>query len=490
MWLIPCSIRSAYAPGSECLTKESDVPSAILALPIERLPMVNGKRPLPASLSRSWKRERWSQRLFGAAIFDSCQQDSFTAWWTSLFLGSRVPTYRSPGAAPALMGSAADFSSMSSMPPTLAVRGASLWRTSAPSLLPPPPLWTKPKASSTSARPPESWENWPTAGGTRNGSLFQRPMWVPATGGQGGSASPGDERRTTPQAHDITERGSGQQPTAKAGNACLARDSRTWTTPSATDGECGGMLTEAMSGTSLTQQVNSMWRTPDAPGDGGPRNRQGSRGKGHQVTIAEQAEHWPSPRATDGTKGGPNQAGSKGDLMLPSAAAQWQGTAVPKYEQEWPTPTALDRPRSPETLAKSAAFRKANANQNTVPLYLGEVAMNWPTPASRDYRAPNSQSYKERGGGMKGEQLNNFVEHSLSLPQAPAIPDGPESSQSDPGLRRRLNPMFGAWLMEWPCWWTNPGITSCARSAMELYRCRQQQALSSLFAEPKSSSKP
>lgn len=31
---------------------------------------------------------------------------------------------------------------------------------------------------------------------------------------------------TTPQAHDVTERGSGQQPTAKAGNACLARDAR------------------------------------------------------------------------------------------------------------------------------------------------------------------------------------------------------------------------------------------------------------------------
>jgi hypothetical protein len=28
----------------------------------------------------------------------------------------------------------------------------------------------------------------------------------------------------------------------------------------------------------------------------------------------------PTPRATDGTNGGPNQRGSKGDLMLPSVA--------------------------------------------------------------------------------------------------------------------------------------------------------------------------
>jgi hypothetical protein len=43
-----------------------------------------------------------------------------------------------------------------------------------------------------------------------------------------------------------------------------------------------------------------------------------------------QAQAWPTPKGTDGTKGGPNQAGSKGDLMLPSAAAQW------------PTPAARD----------------------------------------------------------------------------------------------------------------------------------------------------
>lgn len=73
-------------------------------------------------------------------------------------------------------------------------------------------------------------------------------------------------------------------------------------------------------------------------------------------------EQWPTPRATDGAKGGPNQAGSKGDLMLPSATAQW------------------------------------------------------PTPASRDYRTPNSQSLQERGQGSKGEQLPNFVEHHFSRP--------------------------------------------------------------------------
>lgn len=39
---------------------------------------------------------------------------------------------------------------------------------------------------------------------------------------------------------------------------------------------------------------------------------------------------WPTPRASDGEKGGPNQRGSEGDLTLPSAAALW------------PTPCARD----------------------------------------------------------------------------------------------------------------------------------------------------
>lgn len=46
----------------------------------------------------------------------------------------------------------------------------------------------------------------------------------------------------------------------------------------------------------LVQDV-SFWRTPDAPGSGGPRNRQNSLEAGHQVTIAEQAEHWQTPGA-------------------------------------------------------------------------------------------------------------------------------------------------------------------------------------------------
>jgi hypothetical protein len=51
-------------------------------------------------------------------------------------------------------------------------------------------------------------------------------------------------------------------------------------------------------------QPGEIWRTPDSAQTGGPRNRQGSRGAGHQVTIAEQAEAlgWRTPHARDGDK--------------------------------------------------------------------------------------------------------------------------------------------------------------------------------------------
>lgn len=61
----------------------------------------------------------------------------------------------------------------------------------------------------------------------------------------------------------------------------------------------------------------------------------------------------------------------------------------------WPTPTSVDRVRNEETMAKCIAFRKRNANQNTVPLYLGEVAAmaGWQSPT-----AQVSSSGRKRNG--------------------------------------------------------------------------------------------
>jgi len=188
-------------------------------------------------------------------------------------------------------------------------------------------------------------------------------------------------------------------------------------------------------GVSNLNEAADLWRTPDTPASGGPRNRQTSIGNGHQITIAEQAEHWQTP----GTDSFRSRGGDRKDEMgLDQEARTW-----------------------------------------------------FPTPAARDYRTPNAKPYTERGGGSKGEQLQNFVEHlwptpnanpsapnnstdrgngrisarltdqclesraeSLVSRQVPVIPDGPPSSQSGQTSRRRLNPQFVEWLMGFPIGWT------------------------------------
>lgn len=61
-----------------------------------------------------------------------------------------------------------------------------------------------------------------------------------------------------------------------------------------------------------------------------------NNGNGHGPSLNVEVQRlMPTPRATDGTKGGPNQRGSSGDLMLPSAVSSLL-----------PTPTAKDSAQS------------------------------------------------------------------------------------------------------------------------------------------------
>ena len=56
------------------------------------------------------------------------------------------------------------------------------------------------------------------------------------------------------------------------------------------------------------------------PSDSRLTNGAGQHGDGG-LDLRTAVALMPTPRATDGTKGGPNQRGSSGDLMLPSAVA-------------------------------------------------------------------------------------------------------------------------------------------------------------------------
>lgn len=238
---------------------------------------------------------------------------------------------------------------------------------------------------------PEFLENWPDSGMWDLGSAYELrssgplifenessswPTLRASSGGGNTSAYPGAPYRPA-----------------------IAQLAQRWPTARGEDGESAGNHPDAQE--SLTG-ITKMWRTPDAGGQtGGPRNRQMSIGEGHQVTIAEQAEHWLTQ------------------------ANNWQTPATDSF-RSW-------------------------GGDRVEEMGLDQQARFFPTPAVVDYKTPNLKKRSAWKRGKSGEQLHNFVEHSLP---ALLIPDGQKSSGALPGSRRRLNPLFVEWLMGFPPGWT------------------------------------
>lgn len=136
-------------------------------------------------------------------------------------------------------------------------------------------------------------ETWPRSGSMRSGVIFGRPTWEPRTAGS-------ESLLLLP-------------------------------TVTVQDGQNTGGPAEFIRNTPPLNTRVLMLPTPSANlGDnGGSQNPDKRRAGGHQPSIADVAEHklMPTPqahdaqqgRASDAAKGGPNQRGSKGYLMLPSA---------------------------------------------------------------------------------------------------------------------------------------------------------------------------
>ncbi|MFA5386831.1 MAG: hypothetical protein WC322_00330 [Candidatus Paceibacterota bacterium] len=250
-----------------------------------------------------------------------------------------------------------------------------------------------------------------TTGLPTEAAYWNAPMWpTPDTG------------------HERINRSTSPNATARP---TIALAAKLWATPNAHDGRRPGADLASTQGGNLNRDA-VLWMTPSVSNSQGNEYTRDRGQKGmERLTLTGQAQQWPTPRATDGTKGGPNQAGSKGDLMLPSAAAQW------------------------------------------------------PTPASRYWKGTNSTAHVEvNGTGRKHmDQLPDYVEHHF-LRQAQQTHDGQTSRRLPHGSPRRLNPAFGAWLMGWPWWWTNPALTSSVKSEMASYRCRLQWHLWSLCGVP------
>lgn len=101
---------------------------------------------------------------------------------------------------------------------------------------------------------------------------------------------------------------------------------------------------------------------------------------------------------------------------------------------EWPTPNTMD--------ANSAGRHTTQTGVMHPGTSLTDAVRDYPT---RDYRAPNRLSYQERGGGTKGEQLNNFV---AGLPDPANL--NTTGSPPAPSPRPVLNPRWVLTLMGFP----------------------------------------
>ena len=177
----------------------------------------------------------------------------------------------------------------------------------------------------------------------------------------------------------------------------------------------------------------------------------------------------PTPRSTDGTKGGPSQRGSSGDLMLPSAVVHLL-----------PTPTTTQRGTDANLDTREGA--RANLHNEVVKLLPtpttepttgngharnlgGEVRM-LPTPSVADTQGGR----KSRSGERNCELLLNGIAHANRWGDyAEAIArheqafGHPAPAPTEPGPKGnpRLSARFVEWMQMLPAGWVTdvPGVT-------------------------------
>lgn len=147
----------------------------------------------------------------------------------------------------------------------------------------------------------------------------------------------------------------------------------------------------------------------------------------------------PTPRATDGTKGGPNQRGSSGDLMLPSAVTLLPTPSVADVEGGRKHRSGA---RSGELLLNGLAHAQAFGQ------YAPAIA-RWESVLGRPAPAPTEQDW-ERWEKARRRRISSRLPAGMRG-SIRFIVDGPP---------RRLSPRFVEWLMGLPDGWVTDTDTT------------------------------
>lgn len=315
----------------------------------------------PRSLSRAWKTAPWIRRLSGLSCSPSTADAGVTAWMSSLPVSPASPGARQVKVkAPRTTDGSGQPSKrlLATFDP-----GSCSWKTSRPSLF--------------EADSPSSSLTLPLSVSMRSQRLYEQPTSALRINGSASSS---------------------------------------WPTAAASDSRSSGRHTTETGvmhpGTSLTDAMRGMWRTPDAPHGGGVRNRQASRGRGHQLTIAEQAEHWATPTAMDS-----EQAGGKG------ATGTTRGQSLHRQvADDWPTPLASD------------SEQRGHTGSPKMGRVLKDVAREcWPTPTAEPYGSSQNGINGKGGEFERPSAATPSLErmsHSF-LPDLPTWALGAGSSAPD-----------------------------------------------------------
>jgi hypothetical protein len=154
--------------------------------------------------------------------------------------------------------------------------------------------------------------------------------------------------------------------------------------------------------------------TPNSPSGGPNTKATETHTGGMDLDGAAQLASWATPRGTDGEKGGPNQHGSKGDLMLPSQAAM----------------------------------------------------ASWSTPSSRDWKdTPGMSETGTNPDGSARARLDQLPRQA-SLTASGETPSGSPAATGSGG---QLNPRFSLWLQGLPTAW------ACCGELVTVSRRRSQR---------------
>lgn len=343
-WLYVPSL-SAQASGASTSASGSLDPTRAVSLTLR------GKQAQPQALSRAWKRGGFIRLLFGLTCEPSTLERGAAQWIASCrAIPAREIVSPESGLAPTTIAGCSTASSRSSIKAGLLCSSARTSRGISPD---------------SSPLPFQHWSDW--------GAALRAEY----------SARPRPERRTD------------------------ASDSSCWLTVRASD--TNGAGSHGDGGIDL-RTAAAQWETPSVAVTAGTRLTRGGE-RNSELLLTGQAvatsEHWSTPRASDGEKGGPNMAFGAGGTPLPAQAA------------------------------------------------------HWPTPAAQNWKGSSEGSITRQDGKSRMDILCYAAEQGF--PHSPPDPQTTDGLASSP-QRRRLNPLFVEWLMGWPeglSGFDTAGMASC-----------------------------